>query len=377
MSVQHAAVVVLIEPAPYVVRLLEELQAQWNGPVHGWFIGSAVTQDWSRDCDRPNYAILPASKRRAFWALLLEIRRIKPRVVFVAGWSHPLVIAAIVNAHLSGARVVSMSDTWTSKSCGARALSKRLVMRLIHAFTPGGMRQASYLEEQGVPTDKIFPACMTSDTHAISSFIANEGSDRRASLRANMKISQDETVFVFVGRLEPVKGLDLLIEAFGSITSAKTARLVIVGDGTMRNTVVDAAARDTRIIYRGRLEGAALWAELAAADVLVVPSRSEPWGLVINEAMSAGLAVVLHDCCGCIDDLVVDGETGIVVPTGDAAALRAALARLSHNRVLVEKMRQAAQTRIRGWTTENWATNILVAWQKTLKSAMDPRNRKD
>lgn len=366
MSAPYTAMAVLIEPAPYIVRLLEELQAQWIDQVHGWFISASLTQDWGRDCNRKIYCILPNSKIQALCTLWLEMRRTRPSVVFVSGWSHPLIIATIVMARLSGTKVVSMSDTWFSTSRGVRALSKRVVLRLIHAFTPGGARQARYLRTQGVPRGQIFPACMTSDTHAIMAFVASKGRDCRAVLRAEMGVSDGAVVFVFVGRLEPVKGLDLLIEAIGTSTRAEMSRLIIVGDGTERNTVVAAAERDPRIVYRGRLEGTALWAELAAADVLVVPSRSEPWGLVVNEAMSAGLAVVLNDCCGCIDDLVVDGETGVVVPTGDVAKLRETLDTLSLHPMRVEKMRRAAEHRIRGWTTEAWAANIIAAWREAL-----------
>lgn len=374
MSGSHAAMAVLIEPAPYVVRLLEELQAQWFGTVHGWFIGAAITQDWRPEGERPNYGILPSAIGTAFWMLWLEMRRTRPSVVFVAGWSHPVVIAAIVMARLSGARVVSMSDTWTSTSRGARALSKRLMLRLIHAFTPGGLRQARYLREQGVPSGKIFPACMTSDTHAIRAFMASEGPDRRAALRAGMGVSDEAVVFVFVGRLEPVKGPDLLVEAFTAASGGETSRLVMVGDGTMRDMVVAAAAREPRILYRGRLEGAALWAEFAAADALVVPSRSEPWGLVVNEAMSAGLAVVLHDCCGCIEELVIDGETGVVVPAGDAAALCSTLDALSREPARVADLGRAAERRVRGWTTEAWALNIVATWRHALKGATSPQH---
>ncbi|WP_165775193.1 glycosyltransferase family 4 protein [Mameliella alba] len=373
MSAPHTAMAVLIEPAPYIVRLLEELQAQWTEPVQGWFISASFTQDWRQDGDKPIYGILPRSKGRALRKLWLEMRLTRPSVVFVSGWSHPLIIATIVMARLSGAKVVSMSDTWTSTSRGMRAMFKRLVLRLIHAFTPGGARQARYLRTQCVPPGQIFPACMTSDMRAIHAFMATEGPDRRAVLRTEMGVTDDTVVFLFVGRLEPVKGLDLLIEAIGTESGAEMARLVIVGDGTERNMVVAAAGRDPRLIYRGRLEGEALWAEFAAADVLVVPSRSEPWGLVVNEAMSAGLAVVLNDCCGCIDDLVVQGETGLVVPTGDAVALRGALDTLARDPLRVVEMRRAAETRIQGWTTEAWAANIVAAWLEVLKGVRQQR----
>jgi glycosyltransferase involved in cell wall biosynthesis len=377
MSEPKTAMAVLIEPAPYMVQLLEELKAQWCGAVHGWFLHPAITQRWEREEDSVLYGILPTETARAIAKLWSEMRVARPAVVFVAGWRHPIVIAAIIMARLLGARVVSMSDTWTSDSQSFRAVLKRLVLKLMHAFTPGGSQQARYLEAQGVPRTRIFPARMTSDIQAIRAFITAEGPMHRAIRRKEMGSTDVDVVFIFVGRLEPVKGPDLLVDAFFSAQLSENARLLIVGDGMMRNQIAAAAAGDPRILIRGRLEGKALWAEFAAADILVVPSRSEPWGLVINEAMGAGLTVLVHDCCGCIDDLVIDGSTGIVVRTGDATALRHALGDLSRDPDRVAALRLSASKHIATWNTKAWASNIIEAWQATLSGHNLPKVEQD
>ncbi|TNF63932.1 MAG: glycosyltransferase [Rhodobacteraceae bacterium] len=366
MSGPPAAMAVLIEPAPYMVRLLDELRAQWAGPVDGWFIGASVTQGWSGAQEGQGYGILPRSQAAALGALWREMRRTQPAIVFVAGWSHPLIVAAILMARLSGARVVSMSDTWTSASSGLRALSRRRLLRLVHRFTPAGRRQARYLRAQGVPADRIFPANMTSDTAGIRAALAGAAPNRRQRLRAEMGVADHDPVFLFVGRLEPVKGPDLLLAAFTALPGTQDARLVVVGDGTMRDQVIAAAALDPRILFRGRLEGEALWEQFAAADILVVPSRSEAWGLVVNEALAAGLGVIVHDCCGCIDDLVIAGETGTVVPTGDAAALRQSLLDLCRDPARIATFKRNGAALIATWTTQAWAANILAAWRDAL-----------
>lgn len=377
MTGQKTAMAVLIEPAPYILSLIEEMRAQWSGDVHAWFLHASVTQNWVSKEEVVRFGILPSAEVRAVATLWNEMRRGQPAIVFVAGWGHPLVIASIIMARLLGARVVSMSDTWTSTSGGLRSWLKRRVMNLIHAFTPGGSPQARYLRAQGVSADRIFPGRMTSDISAIRAFVSNRGSACRSASRGAIGVAETDVVFLFVGRLEHVKGPDLLLEAFANASLAKSARLVVVGDGMLRDQVASAAANDSRILFRGRLEGAALWSEFAAADVLVVPSRLEAWGLVVNEAMAAGLTVVVHDCCGCIDDLVVHGETGLVVPTGDPVAMRSALNALSSDPARVALLRRNAAKHIDCWTTEAWARNIVTAWEAALRGGGRLRHGKE
>ena len=122
-------------------------------------------------------------------------------------------------------------------------------------------------------------------------------------------------VFLFVGRLESHKGVDCLIEAFRKLNVERSrARLVLVGDGALREMVLTIAEANSSISYLGRLSGDDLWATYVSCDVLVLPSSFEPWGLVVNEAMAFGLPVIVTEEVGCVDDLVMDGHEGLVIP---------------------------------------------------------------
>lgn len=129
--------------------------------------------------------------------------------------------------------------------------------------------------------------------------------------------------FIAVGRLVPEKGHDVLLDAFASVASALGgARLTIVGDGVMRS-VLEFRARHLGISgsvrFTGALAGEALVAELAAADVFVLPSRSEGFGVVLVEAMATGLPVVATRCGGPED--IVTRSDGILVEVEDSADL--------------------------------------------------------
>lgn len=360
------ALALFIEPAPYITRLDQELKRQWPGRVTTWFVSDAASQAWESLSKDNDFYILPKNRSAALYTLWLSIRQRRPEVVFVTGWSHPVIIAAIIMTKLAGARVVSSSDTWKSESTGIRKWGKKLVLRMIDRFTPGGKRQAKYLRDFGVPTKHIFPANMTVDTKKMKIFFEKYGAKHRRIIRRELNIDDQGPVFLFVGRLEPIKGIDLLLSAFGGLDSSVEARLVIVGDGTLRSQVENAVERDTRIVYRSRLESQALWAQFAAADVLVAPSLSEAWGLVVNEALTAGLAVVMSDVFGCTDDLINPEKNALVVPSGNQVAFSEMLKRLSSDPHLLERLRGNATQSVEGWTTEAWATNILAAWRDAM-----------
>jgi glycosyltransferase involved in cell wall biosynthesis len=182
-----------------------------------------------------------------------------------------------------------------------------------------------------------------------------------------MGLPDDACVFLYVGRLEPVKGLAVLLQAYSSAAAASDrVRLLVVGEGTLRDSVKSAAAGVPGMRWLGRLDGNALLNAYAAADVLVLPSTFEPWGLVVNEAMAAGLPVIVSENVGCVDDLVADGVTGLVVEAGSASGLATAMNRIAGDRPLRQAMRQAARERIAPWTLAAEAEIVMRAWRGAL-----------
>jgi glycosyltransferase involved in cell wall biosynthesis len=133
---------------------------------------------------------------------------------------------------------------------------------------------------------------------------------------------------VFVGSLAPVKGIDVLLEAFEGLAEGGKAELVLIGEGPLRADIqrrLLESRLDGSVRLRGRLSQEDVRREMLEAAALVLPSRSEGLGRVVFEAMGCGLPVVASRTGG-IGELVRDGETGWLVPVGDAAALRERLA---------------------------------------------------
>lgn len=138
--------------------------------------------------------------------------------------------------------------------------------------------------------------------------------------RATAGALPETPLAVFVGRLDPVKGVDTLIKAFRQITRTDV-RLAIVGDGSEREALEALAAGDDRIVFMGYSTAPADW--YRAADLLVIPSRREPFALVALEAMAAGTPILASDVDG-FQEIFKD-RRDVRFAEGDAGAIAAAI----------------------------------------------------
>ena len=171
----------------------------------------------------------------------------------------------------------------------------------------------------------------------------------RAAICRELDLEPRARVVVFVGRLVPEKGVDLLLQAWaGVVAAAPDARLLVVGDGPER-TSLEAGARQLGVIGSVRFVGnqSDVFRFHAVSDVFVLPSRREGISNALLEALSLGLpAVVGDDRFGGNRELVGDGENGFVVPTDDVPALRGALLRLIEDDDLRARMGRCARERV-------------------------------
>jgi glycosyltransferase involved in cell wall biosynthesis len=153
---------------------------------------------------------------------------------------------------------------------------------------------------------------------------------------------------LFIGQFEERKGVADLLEAFATIDDPG-ARLRLVGNGTLEAEIAQRAASDPRLEVVGYLPQEELPKALARARCLVLPSITteldrEPWGLVVNEAMHAGVPVIATDAVGAAaGGLIEHDRNGLVVPERDPAALSAALRRLTSDPILAANLGDQAR----------------------------------
>jgi len=246
-----------------------------------------------------------------------------------------------------------------------RNFAKRLVKkgffaglkRLADGFLAIGTLNRDYYRHYGISDEKIFSVPYAVD-NAFFQAGAESAAAGREKLRRELGLAPGRPVILFVSKLEPRKRPADLLAAYLNLTKtgavAGPPYLLFVGDGDQRipleEVVRDKELDSVRFLgFRNQTE---LPAYYDLCDVFVLPSVNEPWGLVVNEVMNAGRAVIVSDQVGCGRDLVRPGENGFIFQAGDIAGLVQALKKVLENQERCRMMGQNSRKIIGEWSLE-------------------------
>jgi glycosyltransferase involved in cell wall biosynthesis len=290
--------------------------------------------------------------------------RSDPDVVILASWSEPSVVLVWLWALARRKPVVFWIES-TECDWPRRRFTeglKRMLLRRAAACIVPGQRSRAYCQVLGMAKDRVFIAPNATDR----GFFRNKA-DKLAPYREEIRRDMDlrDFVVLFVGRLvEDFKGVEIVLRACSILEKeGQRLSLLVAGDGPDRRRyermVREEGLREARFL--GNLDHEMLCGFYAVADVLVLPSRSEAWGFVLNEGMEFGLPLIVSDAVGAGPDLVPGGKNGFVVPVGDVGALASALRDLSTNQVLRRRLSEASRRIIEDFTPERWAKGVLRA----------------
>jgi glycosyltransferase involved in cell wall biosynthesis len=252
------------------------------------------------------------------------LRHARYDAIVVGGYSVFAEQVAIIWARTTGTPYLLHSESHLKKARGAVKLKvKSLLVPPFVAHAAAGLAvgtlAAHYLESYGLPRERIRIVPNTVDVDAYASVAAATRANATA-IRA--KYDLPPRYLFYAGRLVEVKGIRELLAAHRNL-GPTAPPLVIAGDGPLRAQV--SAAENAR--WLGFRQPAELNELFALADRTIVPSLSEPWGVVVNEALASGSPVIATDAVGAAHDLVRSGINGAIVPAGDVAALTFALTR--------------------------------------------------
>jgi len=209
----------------------------------------------------------------------------------------------------------------------------RYVYSQVDSFCAVGCHSRAHYMARGIDQQRIFDSPFGVDTDAFEQ-LYHQQRLRRCELRSSWNLVNEDFVLVFSGKLIPKKDPLAVIDAVAGLHAVgnRTVKVLVAGNGPLRD-LCEARARKTcagRVTFLGFTSQEDLASVYVVGDALVLPSiRSETWGLVVNEAMQFGLPCVVSDRVGCIDDLIVPGETGESFGAGDVGGLRSAIVRLA------------------------------------------------
>jgi glycosyltransferase involved in cell wall biosynthesis len=331
-------------------------------------------RDWLvyKDEIRFSYQVLPAWRQRfAGHNLLLNrglkaaLRQAAPDIILCGGYNYMASWMAMRWARRNRTPFIlwveSTERDFRSRKWMIEFLKTEFLNRC-SAFVVPGKSSHQYIKNYGVREEKIFTAPNAVDTGLfarIASAIREDDGKQRQGLQLPPRF------FLFVGRLIREKGVFDLLEAYGKLASELRAAvgLVLVGEGTARAELVQRANRiePGQVQCAGFVQREQLPTYYALAEAFVFPSHTDPWGLVVNEAMACGLPVISSDAAGCTADLVEDNWNGRVVGRGDVAQLAAAMEELGRDPALRARMGNHSQERILRYSPQACADGIASA----------------
>lgn len=361
--------------APYRIPVFNALAERDDVAPHVIFLAETdpSLRQWQvyRDEIRFSYEVLKSHRRRMGKFNVLINRGVgaalltsRPDVILAGGYSDLAMWQAQRWARKRGIPFLLWSE---SSAMDARRkfwwveAAKRKFVDACQGYVVPGSSAAAYLESFGVAEDRIFVAPNAVDVERFAS--AAEQARQDAGLRARLGLP--ERYLLYVGRFVGDKGIFDLLEAYAKLPeeTRSAVGLVLAGDGEQREDLI----RRSRVIHPGRvlfpgfMQRDQLAVLYALAEALVFPTHSDPWGLVVNEAIACGLPVIATDVAGCTADLVRDGVNGYVVSARQPEALSRAMEKLLRDSELRKRMGQMSLQTSSAFTPQKWAAGVAGA----------------
>ena len=361
--------------SPYRIPVFNALARHESVDLHVVFLSEtdAELRQWRvyKDEIRFSYEVLPSARFRAGrsslllnWKLRSCLEKFAPESIICGGYNYVASWEALWWAKNHQAELIlwSESNRHDARSgFGWVESLKTYFLSRCDRFVVPGKASCEYLQSLGSGERGISfaPNAVDNDWfHTQADNLRGRSSEFRARLALPPRF------LLFVGRLVPEKGVFDLLEAYSRLAIAMRSEvgLVFAGDGPSKAELKRRAqCVPGQISFPGFLHREDLAGLYALAEALILPTHSDTWGLVVNEAMACGQPVIATNVAGCSSDLVEDGWNGYVVPPRDPQALSATIDLLLQDPQLRQKMSARSLERIQHYSPQACADGLAAA----------------
>jgi glycosyltransferase involved in cell wall biosynthesis len=369
--------------APYRIPVLNALAQRAEIRLEVIFLSEndPSLREWKvyKDEIKFNYRVLPSWRQRlGRYNLLINrgvhaaLSSIEPNAVLCGGYNYLASWSAArwARSHRVPLLLWSESTAWDRRrGYPLVEFMKARFLKLCAAFVVPGRSSFEYLTALGIAPQRIFTAPNAVDT-ALFSNLAETARRKESQVRSRHLPSR---YFLYVGRLVKDKGVFELLEAYAQLEAEIRCNvgLVFAGTGSDSRKLIERAAKISpgAIQFAGFVHREELPEVYAFADALIFPTHSDPWGLVVNEAMACSLPVILTSVAGCASDLVQDGKNGFVIPPRDVARLARAMTRVAEDSARRAEMGRRSGERIEANSPDKWANGMLEAVKSVVRES--------
>lgn len=301
-------------------------------------------------------------------SLVVDLLRWGPDAVLLFGYAYRSHLRLLLDPRLWGVPLMLRGDSHQlAPRMGLKPLLAQLLRNLLFrrfaAGLPVGQANAIWMSHSGIPRQRQFLAPHAVD-NARFQVAASEAEAAALQWREQLGIPLQAPVVLFAGKFEGKKRPLDLLQAFAALRHP-SAVLVFVGAGALEHELKRQAASlgPGRVIFEGFQNQSAMPRTYALADLVLLPSygAGETWGLCINEAMNLARPVIVSSHVGCGPDLVIQGQTGWIVPAGDGEALRAALSDALSNPARLKIMGLAARAHVEHYSYAEASAGLMAA----------------
>jgi len=371
--------------APYKFPLFKFLSKQKKIDLNVLFLSeSAINRYWKYKGRKLGfkYKVLPKIALnfvgKDFLTYLInytfpfEFFRNKFDVLIVHGWLDFAPQIGFLLCKLTGRKYIVWSESSPNEKSWRRTITLPMVKTIVrgaNACIAIGTQSKKYFEILGVPPKKIFIAYYTMD---LKHFLTKSRLTQEKKLDYMLELGIPKgKIILYVGQFIERKGINYLLSAFKLVQKKypKTS-LLLVGYGPQKNFLMSRVNKEkiNNVFFHGHVDVNEMPRMYGMADIFVLPSYEEAWGLVINEAMAAGLPIVTTDKVGAAADLVFNGLNGYVVPAKNSKAIATALKKILSSPALLNRMSKESKKIIRNFSPENTGKGFLKAIDYSLKN---------
>lgn len=288
------------------------------------------------------------------------IRTFKPDVVNLTGYYDVASWMVLFYCKLVGIKTVLSNESTLGdhQRKGLKEQFKAFIIRQFDGYFNFGTRSAEYLLTLGAKPAQLLVNRNCVDNKRLKEVFDEEKAVMKPAERRN---------FIFVGRLIPFKNLPNFMDALEMANQAVTQPwgFMILGEGEQQALLLE---KSSSLSYPVTFHKGVAWDDvpryLAHADVLVLPSSSEPWGLVVNEAMACGMPVAVSKKCGCAIDLVKEGENGFTFDPQDVYEIKDILVKIMDANTDLHRLGRQSSVIIKEYSPENVAKEMLEGFRK-------------
>lgn len=311
----------------------------------------------------PDQVLETVSRRQIAINLWNTLSEIQPDVVAIAGYVDFGILVAFCWSQWHGKPAVLMSDSKADDAVRHwfKEWLKGWIVRRYRAAIVAGKPQYRYLTQLGMAADKIF----------FGFDVVGNATFHPTQIRS-LPTPLDRPFFLTISRFVPKKNLLNLLTAYADYVAqvgTSAWALVLCGDGVLRDQIEQKIAElglQDQVYLPGFLQQEELLPYFAHARCLIHASLQEQWGLVVNEAMAAGLPVLVSNRCGCYEDLVLEGINGFGFDPEQPQELSLLMQKMSEDAVNIEEMGKAALSHIQKFSPEYFADQLSQAIQTAI-----------